>query len=722
MADFRKVILALVVLALFAGLAGAQTSNSSTQCSIQAVTPQLRAEGLTELVGDIYLNCVGGTSLAPGSLIPTTNITVYLNATVTSRLLGNASVTTASEALLLIDEPGNGASGYGNQVPLTPCAFPNQGAGQNGCTQWVGNSTVVTTPAGQNIGVPVASNPNTNAGGTFNPAAVGPGANVFQGVTSGSQVTFFGVPVLPPTTSGSTHVYRITNVRLNATVPTGGGLIPANASAYVATGGGTGTLTVPNSVLVVGYISQSLKPSVNKALSSSAASATSIALQQCTSPATSLTQPVFALDTLRYSETQGNAFKVRGSTNQTLPGWLYNTESGFTATGVTGTISGTGTTLTAGLADWGTRLKAVFSNIPSGVSLYVSTSNLNGTLTGGAVLNGTASSYAALINSETSADIGYNPSATPPPGVGAGPAAPGSFLPTVTQTASYTPAGGTAIPYVPLTVSNGSASAVWEVVNSLPNTQENYDFEVFVTYSNAVSGVPPIGTMTVNMSYAPIPTQGAFTLAQGGAASQTLGIPRFADTSTSANALTIQVCQTALLYPFVINVAGDDTGLAVANTSQDPWGTTNQTGYCTINWYGTGGPAVNPGYLGNAGYQTTVPTSSQLIAAGTVQTWGTSSVAPGFFGYVIATCNFDYAHGYAFVSDLGTRNWATAYLADILNTAVGTVGVRGATATPAPVSHKRADQRIGPIAHLLRDIFYASSHLGTDPRIASQSA
>src|SRR5271165_6281566 len=44
------------------------------------------------------------------------------------------------------------------------------------------------------------------------------------------------------------------------------------------------------------------------------------------------------------------------------------------------------------------------------------------------------------------------------------------------------------------------------------------------------------------------------------------------------------------------------------------------------------------------------------------------------------------------------------------------------TAAPAPVSHKRADQRIGPIAHLLRDIFYASSHLGTDPRIASQSA
>ena len=44
--------------------------------------------------------------------------------------------------------------------------------------------------------------------------------------------------------------------------------------------------------------------------------------------------------------------------------------------GLTGTCS-TGQTVPAGLADFGTRLKAVFINIPAGVNVYVSTSNVN---------------------------------------------------------------------------------------------------------------------------------------------------------------------------------------------------------------------------------------------------------------------------------------------------------------------------------------------------------
>jgi len=46
-------------------------------------------------------------------------------------------------------------------------------------------------------------------------------------------------------------------------------------------------------------------------------------------------------------------------------------------------------------------------------------------------------------------------------------------------------------------------------------------------------------------------------------------------------------------------------------------------------------------------------------------------VAPGFEGYVIATCNFQGAHGYAFVSDgLGTGTGiASNYLAVVLTDA-----------------------------------------------------
>src|ERR1022692_3554084 len=98
MVNFRRVVTALAVLALFTGLAFAQ----SEQCSAQATnsTP-LRYEGLTEQTGDIIINCVGGQPLGLGANIPLVNITVFYNTQVTSRLLGSATAAgqTPSEAL-----------------------------------------------------------------------------------------------------------------------------------------------------------------------------------------------------------------------------------------------------------------------------------------------------------------------------------------------------------------------------------------------------------------------------------------------------------------------------------------------------------------------------------------------------------------------------------------------------------------------------------------------
>ena len=668
MADFRKWILALTALALFAGLAGAQTTQPFSCNASAAVTPQLRSEGLTELVGDILLQCTGGSPLPLGSQIPTANVTVYMNGTVTSRLLNTASVSNASEALLLVDDPGNGGSQYGNTVPQTPCTVagtpvPNAGAGLNGCIEWVGQTTTnsITT-----TGVAVSSNPNNATGyvatnGTY-------GANVFQGIVSGGSVTFFGIPVQPPVSSGAVRTYRITNVRVNANGITGGGPIPANAVAAIAISGST-SLPVTNSTLTVGYISQSLKTNVANSFSTSTSSlSTNLNRNQCSS--TTSSGGAIGFGTLNYSEQQGTAFKVRGSTTQNVPGFIYNTESGFTPTFTTynSAVGASGTSSTPGYADWGTRLKAVFNNIPSGVSLWVSTNNLNNGNNGpmpAPTSTAFGSSYAQLVVSETSPDSGPNPG-------GAGATTAGMPAIAATATITNTSITGTIIGYAPLTIVNGSATAVWEVVNSIPNATENLGFEYLIGYTANVAGnsPPAPATMTVNMSYAPIPTQGAFTLSSGGQASSSLGIPRFADTSTASNALTISICQSALLYPYVINTNGFDTGLAVANTTQDPFGTAAQAGYCSIYWYGSTPPSTNPGFVGNAGYQTTTPTSSQLVAAGTIQAWGASVVAPGFSGYVIAVCNFQYAHGFAFVSDLGARNLAMGYLADILGSAV----------------------------------------------------
>jgi hypothetical protein len=108
---------------------------------------------------------------------------------------------------------------------------------------------------------------------------------------------------------------------------------------------------------------------------------------------------------------------------------------------------------------------------------------------------------------------------------------------------------------------------------------------------------------------------------------------------------------TNLLYTFVTNQGGFDTGLTISNTGSDPFGTAGQGGSCKLNFYGQNAPT---------------PVSSGNIAPGATYTTLTSVSAPTFQGYMIATCNFPYARGFAFISDLGARNLAMGYLAQVI--------------------------------------------------------
>src|SRR6202050_1713314 len=124
MPEFRKWITALAGLALFAGLASAQVgpgtpnNTGALSCSSNAaVTPTLRAEGYTEVAGDLVITCTGGTPVSARRQIHTANFSVFVNTPVTSRLLATSGG--ASEALLLVDEPGSTEGGYGPTVPQT---------------------------------------------------------------------------------------------------------------------------------------------------------------------------------------------------------------------------------------------------------------------------------------------------------------------------------------------------------------------------------------------------------------------------------------------------------------------------------------------------------------------------------------------------------------------------------------------------------------------------
>ena len=676
MVDFRRWIIAAAVLALFAGLAGAQVPGGGgtgpLQCTASvAVPPTLRAEGLTELIGDIVLTCTGGQAQVAGQPIPTANITVSLGTQVTSRLLGNnGGNANSSEALLLIDEPGATlpavVAGFGPAAPQTLCndapAAGMVGAGPGGCVEYAKN---------------VPLNGGTLQVMSSSSTAILTAPNVFQGVVNANQVSFPGIPVLAPVSAGITRVFRMTNIRANATA-LGTGLAGTVALVASISISGSTSLPINNPTLTAGFIQSGLSTAVRNNNNTGALSSSGASYNQCSSQ--SLTAQAGGVAILQYTENFGTAFKTRvaarplatadsavnnalsyngqagpGTAVQNIPGYIYNSESGFVTSALPtqNTVSGGVNTFTttAGLADYGTRLRAVFSNVPAGVSLYVSVTNLATNTQSANTIAPAATattSYAQLVSGETTPDG----NGTPP------------FLASTTGT--NTPSGSTtpntALWQVPLT--SGSGEAVWEIINTNPALNETFQFGVWITYTaNVINNLPALGTATVNMSYAPISTS---------ASPSGNPIPRFIDNSGAGNKLlVITACQTLLLFPYVTNMGGFDTGLAISNTTQDPVGTAGQSGTCTLNWYDGSGkfPVTNLKVTDFTNANTTTGN------AGTTWVGLTSNLAANFTGYMFALCQFQYAHGFAFISDLGARNLAMGYLALVVNN--GTASARG---------------------------------------------
>jgi hypothetical protein len=128
-------------------------------------------------------------------------------------------------------------------------------------------------------------------------------------------------------------------------------------------------------------------------------------------------------------------------------------------------------------------------------------------------------------------------------------------------------------------------------------------------------------------------------------------------------------CQTTLLYPYLANGGGWDTGIAVSNTTMDPFATdpilskylakgtaTQQSGPCSFWLYATGGQ-VGSTYV--------TPT---IMSGSTYAFDMGANLAPNVSGYAIAVCQFQNAHGYAFITYnlFGDNGVAANYIADVL--------------------------------------------------------
>jgi len=535
MADFRKLLPAVAMLALVAFTsmpASAQAPGAFACTATAGVPPLARAEGITELVGDIVLNCSGGSGAAI-----TANVQIFLNTNVTSRIItGNTT-----EALLLLGEP----------------------------------------------------------------AAATLGTNAFQGQLAGANsLVWLGVPILPGGTTEQT--IRITNVRANATGVTTvnpnlpPSLIPSQIVALISISGTT-SVPVNNPQQIVAF--------VQPGLVSSAGSET---LRQCFSQNTNNSTDGKSAVALTYNEGFATSFKPRLGPGQTanngtatstsVPGAIANSESGFLISGQS-----------LGLADFGTRVQAVFENVPAGATVWVTSKPVSGP-------------DANLVSGGTTT---------------------ASFGTTEVNGTAYS-SGWTA-----LTVSGSTATAVWEFVDPDPFAVETAVFGVLLSYtSNPAGDVPSIGTMTVRQSFSPLSTVTT--------ASATAPIPRFVDNSTARNVFTINACVTNLLFPFVTTAPGFDTGIAISNTSLDSpvFSTSAQTGACTLYFFGPGAPTEAPVT------PTVTPGTSFAFSL-----WnGSGNIAPlrDFTGYLIARCTFQYAHGYAFISDLGSSRFAQGYLALVI--------------------------------------------------------
>ncbi|MCX6594129.1 MAG: hypothetical protein NTZ56_21660 [Acidobacteria bacterium] len=445
------------------------------------------------------------------------------------------------------------------------------------------------------------------------PSAI-PVTNVTGTAAGAGVASAAGTATVYGTVSGNSIVFTNLSVNANATIVVSG--IRVNASAS------TPGVTVTAQSVIISNNVVNLNASTNVGLVNTASFAFAV-VGGTDATVTSKSASTLSICLSYPSSSTANA--VTGLLRFTeLYGAAFRTVADDTTTGSNGSIAGNAT-----------QLRLAFSNIPAGASIYVPMSITAGTTASDAtgVTIATTSSSATALTSSIAATIG---------------------------TPTYTAAG---------TDSNVIAS--WGKVTSSDNS-------VIYTVSAASSAY----ASTVNIPYivtlAASPSNGVGTatvLGSLGPVSSSV-YSRLATTGSAVTAFSTATCSTNILFPFVTNDAGFDTGLAIANTTADPFSTANQSGTCALNYYGT--------YSDGGALPTAATTSS--IAAGKYAALtlsgggsGVAALRPGFTGYIIAQCTFQLAHGYAFISDLGAKNLAHGYLALVLPSSAAGRGASGGT-------------------------------------------
>lgn len=184
------------------------------------------------------------------------------------------------------------------------------------------------------------------------------------------------------------------------------------------------------------------------------------------------------------------------------------------------------------------------------------------------------------------------------------------------------------------TASNGAAlTFIFEVTDTETGIAEEFtmEFNIGTEDGDPVPAGGLTGPVTATVRLGPITST---------------GIVRFANNSQGEEEVAIITdCQTRLLYSWIVNTAGYDTGIAIANTSEDDAAYDDPAGTAQ------NGPCVLTGYPASGGSPISFTTAT--IPAGQTLAFTMSGVTgfSGFSGYVLAVCNFLNAHSFFFITD-----------------------------------------------------------------------
>ena len=641
MVDLRRILLLVAAVALVGTLAFGQTTPvSPVTCSVQSAVPTIiRDVANADQAGDVVLDCTGGIPTQFDQEIPHVNIQVFYTAPVTSKVLATVGGQQKLESILMFDE-------LTDPLYLGPDPAINGARLRTPCVST--NSTY--NSALDRCDVRSTGDPVTNYSGSVF-ANTGDHPNIYQavsvpGATSSSQtysIAFYGVPFDPPGTL--THrILRITNVRLQSGGFASGGGIPAPIVASVSIQSPQ-AISLGSNVANVAYVQRTMSFSTSGKKD----------FLQCESETG--TCPSFMV---KFTELQPAAFKIKniGVTPtsfsgtpgyQNLPNQVLYTEDMFTSSTFGDTLLG------AGIASYGTRVIARFENVPDGVTLYATT-----TSEGYNASNADGIAKAVLVQG-TSLDYNGNGGAAST----SGSKSVASDCDNWDNVSSYR---GLAKLNTGVVGGKNVAWGVWEVTDAVPNLLQELDFGIVVNFTaNTAEDKPEVrDDTTVKGHMAPLdPT---------GVPSSVAPVPRFNETSNAdqSGLFSIVRCRTNLLFPFVAQtgVQGDstfDTGIAISNTSSDPFDLPSQPrqqrGACTIYYYGTTGesdPAPQPA-------TTPVIESGKTYAFSLFAGSADVPATPEFIGYIIAVCDFQYAHGYAFISNVGAGAYAQGYVALVMD-------------------------------------------------------